>query len=246
MCELSVVILGYRAESYLRDFVVQVYSEIQAAEIQSFEIILVANYDDDSDKTPQIAIDLSKKYEHLKVLSLKKKGKMGWDMRKGMEAAQGSYICVLDGDGQMPASDIVAVYNIIKSEQFDVVKTYRSVRYDGWYRVILSKVYNILFNILYQPRIKLKDINSKPKIISRAAYHQLTLKSNDWFTDAEIMIQAIELQLSICEVATVFYENERRKSYVGWKTVIEFIYNLFFNRLFTFKSTRANKNSTFV
>lgn len=155
---------------------------------------------------------------------------MGWDMRKGLEASKGRYICVLDGDGQMPASDIISVYSIIKTGKFDIVKTYRTIRHDGWYRMLLSKTYNIIFNLLYRPNIHLRDINAKPKIITRSAYKQLSLQSNDWFTDAEIMIQAINLQLSICEIATVFYKNERRKSFVNIRTVLEFTYNLFYYR----------------
>lgn len=232
MCELSVVILGYQSESYLRDFVIQVYEELLTDKIQSFEIVLVANYDNENDTTPQIASTLAIEYPKIKVLSLKKEGKMGWDMRKGLEVSKGNYICVLDGDGQMPASDIITVYHIIKSGGFDIVKTYRSVRHDGWYRRTLSKTYNYIFNILYRPLVKIRDINAKPKMMTRNAYQQLTLRSNDWFTDAEIMIQALKMQFSICEVATVFYKNERRKSFVGWRTVFEFIYNLFYYRFF--------------
>lgn len=42
----------------------------------------------------------------------------------------------------------------------------------------------------------------------------MNLKSNDWFTDAEIMIEANRLKLRICDIATVFYNNERRSSFV--------------------------------
>jgi hypothetical protein len=156
---------------------------------------------------------------------------MGWDMRMGMEAASGQYICVLDGDGQMPVSDVVTVFNIINKGQYDLVKTYRQYRYDGFYRTLISKVYNILFTIIYRPKVAIKDVNSKPKILSRYAFEQLNLVSNDWFTDAEIMIQALKLNFRICQISTVFYKNERRKSYVGFNTIFEFIYNLFYYRL---------------
>lgn len=230
MCELSVVILGYQAESFIKDFVIQVMNELKLANIHSYEIVIVANYDNDEDNTPEIAYELSNENQNINVLSIKKEGKMGWDMRRGLDASIGEYICVIDGDGQMPASDIVSVYNIIKYSKFDIVKTYRSSRYDGIYRMILSNIYNIVFNMLYLPPVKFKDVNSKPKIITRSAYEKMSLKSNDWFTDAEIMIQSIELKLSICEIATVFYKNERRKSYVKLETVFEFIYNLLYYR----------------
>lgn len=204
---------------------------MKLADIHSFEIILVANYDNDKDTTPQISQFIQQKYDFVKSITKKKEGKMGWDMRMGMEAASGQYICVLDGDGQMPVSDVVTVFNIINKGQYDLVKTYRHYRYDGFYRTLISKVYNILFTIIYRPKVAIKDVNSKPKILSRTAFDQLNLISNDWFTDAEIMIQALKLNFRICQVSTVFYKNERRKSYVGFNTIFEFIYNLFYYRL---------------
>lgn len=230
MCELSIVILGYKAGSFLEEFVDKVFNEVNSTLSLPFEIILVANYDNEKDPTPIIAQRLAKKYDIIKVLSLKKEGKMGWDMRKGFEESRGNYICVLDGDGQMPASDIMNVYSLIKTNNFELVKTYRSIREDGWLRKVLSYVYNMIFNLLYQPPIQLKDVNSKPKILTRSAYNQLNIQSNDWFTDAEIIIQAIDLKFRIAEISTIFYKNDRRKSFVNMRTVLEFTYNLFYYR----------------
>ena len=193
----------------------------------NYELILVANYDSDTiDDTACIAKALADEISECVVISKSKEGKMGWDMRSGISAARGNYIAVIDGDGQMPMSDIGAVYNIIANNSFDLVKTYRAKRYDGSYRAILSYCYNVFFKILFNPDFPVKDINSKPKILTRKALEQMTLKSNDWFTDAEIMIEANRLKLRICEVATVFYKNERRPSFVKPIVIFEFIYNL--------------------
>jgi glycosyltransferase involved in cell wall biosynthesis len=223
--ELSVVVLCYKSHEFINEFCHQLLAELNTLKIP-FEIILVANYDDDKDDTPLIAQQLADQYEVVKALKQKKKGKMGWDMRMGLKEAQGNYITIIDGDGQMPSSDIPVVYNTIKNNPFDLVKTYRSIRMDGWYRTFLSKGYNVLFNLLYQPPYSFKDVNSKPKILTKEAYAKLDLKSNDWFTDAEIMIQALKLNLKICEIATVFKKNERRASFVSFKTIFEFIANL--------------------
>ncbi len=57
------------------------------------------------------------------------------------------------------------------------------------------------------------NINSKPKIFTKQAYQLMQLRSNDWFTDAEIMIQALKHNMRIAEISTVFYKNERSKKY---------------------------------
>ena len=229
--DLSVVVLCYRAEGYVNSFVSQLQLELDEAKVD-YELILVANFDDKKDRTPQIAQKLAEASKHITVVAHQKKGRMGWDMRSGLSAAKGSYIAIIDGDGQMPVSDIVTVYKLIKSENYDVVKTYRALRYDGFIRKWLSRVYNWLFKLLFQPKSPLGDVNSKPKIISRMAYERMNLVSNDWFTDAEIMIQAIQQNMRICQISTVFYKNERRKTMVGFSTIFEFIYNLFYYRFF--------------
>lgn len=224
--ELSVVVLCYHSENIIEKFVEQLNNEITELNI-SCELILVANYDKHShDKTPALANELAKKYTTIKVLAHEKEGGMGWDMRSGLSAAAGKYIAVIDGDAQMPASDIPIVYGIIKWGKYDLVKTYRAKRYDGIIRTTLSNTYNILFRILFSPNFPVRDINSKPKIFTNEAYQKMNLRSNDWFTDAEIMIQAFGHKLKIAEISTVFYKNERKTSFVGFKTVWEFIYNL--------------------
>jgi glycosyltransferase involved in cell wall biosynthesis len=192
----------------------------------SYELVLVANYDTESDITPQIVRDISKAKPHIIPLTNLKKGKMGWDMRTGLSVATGKYIAVIDGDGQMPVSDLIVVYNLIKTGDYDLVKTYREKRFDGFQRVFISKAYNIFFSLLFRPKTPIRDINAKPKIMTRDALHSLHLESDDWFTDAEIIIQAIKAKWRIFEVATVFYKNPIRGSFINWKTVVEFLLNL--------------------
>ena len=228
--DLSVVVLCYKAEDYIIDFVQQVITELNNIPV-NYEIILVANYDTQFDSTPARARHLEASYRQIRAVTRPKEGKMGWDMRTGLREAKGNYIAIIDGDGQMPASDLMIVYHIIKKGNYDLVKTYRAVRNDGRLRKILSKTYNLLFSILFNPSFPIRDINSKPKIMSRKAYNQLKLQSNDWFTDSEIMIQAFSNKMRICEVSTTFYKNEHRKSFIGIKTICEFIFNLFYYRL---------------
>lgn len=224
--ELSVVVLCYHSENIIEKFVEQLISELTELNV-IYELVLVANYDKNSDdNTPVLAAQLAQKYNSIIVLAHEKEGGMGWDMRSGLSAATGKYIAVIDGDAQMPASDIPIVYGVIKFGKYDLVKTYRAKRYDGFVRTFLSDMYNILFRLFFSPSFPVRDINSKPKIFTKTAYQKMNLRSNDWFTDAEIMIQAFSQQLKIAEISTVFYKNERKTSFVGFKTVWEFMFNL--------------------
>ena len=229
--ELSVVVLCYQSGELIRKFVRQLKDEISPLNI-TFELVLVANYDTGTvDETPAIAMELAQEMSECMVIAKSKEGKMGWDMKSGIMATKGNFIAVIDGDGQMPASDIRAVYEIISLGAFDLVKTFRATRYDGVYRTVLSYCYNIFFRMLFHPDFPARDINSKPKIITREAISKMSLKSDDWFTDAEIMLEANRLKFRICEIATVFYKNERRPSFVKPGVILEFIYNLLHYRI---------------
>ncbi len=230
--ELSVIVLCYRAEEFARQFAEQLIGELEQSEID-FELVLVANYvPGAADRTPQIIRELAEANPRCQAVAGEKQGMMGWDMRSGLEAANGSHVAVIDGDGQMPSSDIVKVYRVLQVGQYDIVKTFRAQRFDGLYRKTLSLCYNGLFRILFPSASMLRDINSKPKVMTRAAYERMNLRSSDWFTDAEIMIEALKNEESIGEVSTIFYENQRRSSFVPVSAIFEFLRNLLHYRLF--------------
>lgn len=237
--ELSVVVLCYRAEDWARTFVPQVQEELERSGID-YEIVLVGNYLEGSgDRTPEILLELARSQPRYKVVAQVKEGMMGWDMRSGLEATIGNHICVIDGDGQMPPSDIVKVYRLLQVGNYDLVKTFRSQRHDGLYRKVLTRVYNFLFNVTFRPGVRYIDINAKPKVMTRAAYEKMELLSSDWFTDAEIMIEAIRHQLKVGEVSAVFLANQRRTSFVTLTSIWEFISNLVYYR---FRKNRHKKN----
>jgi len=239
--ELSVVILCYKAGEFARVFVSKMKKTLEENNINSYELVLVANYNKNetsSDITSVVVKDLAKNDPKLKVVSKVKEGMMGWDMRSGFEAATGKSIAIIDGDGQMPPEDIVKIYKALKSGNYDMAKTYREERYDGIWRVFISRIYNFLLKVLF-PKVRVRDANSKPKIFTREALNKLRLTSGDWFIDAEIIIQASHLNFLIKEIPTIFYVNDQRPSFIKFKAILEFIKNLIFYR---FKKLPKVKN----
>lgn len=237
--ELSIVILCYRAGESAREFVARIIGVLKDNGIFDYELVLVGNYHNGSDdKTPEVVRDIASKNKKIRFVARVKEGMMGWDMKSGLELAQGNYITVIDGDGQFPVEDVVAVYRKIKDENLDLVKTHRIHRGDSLWRKCISIIYNIFFHLLF-PGLNSKDINAKPKIITQEAYNKLQLTSDDWFIDAEIMIQARRLHLKVGEVSTVFLGLVGRRSFVRLKTIFEFMKNLIKYRV---KEFLINKN----
>ena len=232
--DISVVILCYRAEEFAPVFVSQVKRALEEKGL-AYELVLVANYHanaDPPDRTPGVVRELACHDPTITVVAKEKQGMMGWDMRSGLAAARGRTIAVIDGDGQMPPGDVVAVYDSLRTGGFDMVKTYRTERQDGFLRLIVSRVFNTSLTLLF-PQVQLRDANSKPKIFTREALEKLTLKSNNWFLDAEIVIQASRLNFRIGEVPTVFFSNSRRPSFIRARAILRFAADLVAYRIKT-------------
>lgn len=223
--ELSVVILCYKGGAYIRNFSDHVVRILKSS-APSWEVVLVGNYHEHSgDPTPGIVRELASAEPRVKAVAVPKEGMMGWDARCGLKAAEGRYLCLLDGDEQMPPEDIIKVYDKIKTDNLDFVKTYRVKRYDGWLRTVNSWIYNAVFRILF-PGTGVRDVNSKPKIFTRALYDKMKLSSDDWFLDAEMIIRCRRLKRGIGEIPAIFYKNPSRKSYVKISAILEFVRNL--------------------
>ena len=207
----------------------------------TWELVLVGNYIEGSDdETPQIVKKLAEESQNIRTVIRLKQGMMGWDMRMGLDAARGTYIGVIDGDGQFPPESIIACLLKCELEDLDLAKTYRVIRDDGLYRRFISAVYNGIFSLLFG--FKVRDVNSKPKIIRREKYELLHLESDDWFADAEIMIRARELGLKIGETPVHFKSNDARGSFVKPKAILEFSSNLLRYRF----SARATDNTDLI
>jgi glycosyltransferase involved in cell wall biosynthesis len=223
--ELSVIILCYRSGESIIEFSRLTQQCVESINVP-YEIVLVGNYFENSgDNTKEIVEKIAANDSHFKAICRPKEGMMGWDMREGLSHASGNFLCVIDGDGQFPIGSIKECYKNIKKGDYDIVKSYRSVRNDGFYRRFISSIYNLLFKILF-PNYPIHDVNSKPKIISKVAYDKMILTSNDWFIDAEIMINARRLKLSFFEFPVEFAKLEGRMSFVKFQAIIEFLTNL--------------------
>jgi len=223
--ELSVVVLGYRSADTIEIFMKSLVYSLEEEKL-IWEIILVANYfEGTGDRTPEVIRKIAAGDSRITAVTEVKKGMMGWDMKTGFQAASGKTLAVIDGDGQMPSEDVIREYQLMVKDGLGLAKTYRTKRDDGYYRKLISVVYNILFRLLF-PGINAWDMNSKPKIITREFYEKISLESNGWFIDAEIMIYARRLGIKIGETETIFHSMNSRPSFVKPLSILEFLANL--------------------
>jgi glycosyltransferase involved in cell wall biosynthesis len=233
--ELSVVILCYRSGSAARSFAARIGKSLLEAGVDDYQLVLVGNYVAGSDDTtPDVVRELAAGDPRIVCSAVVKEGMMGWDLRSGLARATGQHLAVIDGDGQVLVEDLVRIYRLLREQGLDLAKTYRKQRGDGVKRKVISLVFNGLFHVLF-PGVLARDINAKPKILTRAAFERMTLQSSDWFIDAEIMIQACGLGLRVGETETEFLGLTGRRSFITMAAVFEFLRNLLRYRILEFR-----------
>jgi dolichol-phosphate mannosyltransferase len=236
--ELSVVILCYRSGGAARSFVARIRESLLDGGVDDYQLVLVANYVAGSeDTTPDVVRELAAADPRIVCSTVVKEGMMGWDLRSGLALATGQYLAVIDGDGQVLVEDLVRIYRLLREQGLDLAKTYRRQRGDGLKRKVISLVFNGFFHLLF-PGVLARDINAKPKILTRAAFERMTLQSSDWFIDAEIMIQARGLGLCVGETETEFLGLTGRRSFITMAAVFEFLRNLLRYRILEFRRKR--------
>lgn len=224
--EFSIAVLCYRAEESVIPFVENLHSILSFFRF-NWEIVLVANYwPHIPDRTPEVVRSLSARLPHVRYIAEPKQGAMGWDMKSGLDACEGRFIGVIDGDGQFPVEAIFSCFATIKIGDYDFVKTYRVLRSDGVYRNIISRIYNRLFKLLFPSYRGHQDVNSKPKIMKREAYRRMNLHAKDWFIDAELVLNCLSLGMKMYELPIKFQSLNNRRSYVRLNAVFEFTRNL--------------------
>lgn len=220
-CEMSAVVLCYRAGANIMAVIDPLRDLLERSGV-TYELVLVANFwPQDRDDTPEIVRRFAATHDNVKVLDKVKEGGMGWDMRTGLAAAEGPYLIVIDGDSQNPVEDVLRMHELLRRSGADIGKGRRTNRADGVYRRLISWGFNVLFRLLFRTR-GLSDINGKPKGLTRNAYERLSLESDDWFIDAEIVLAARRAGMKIVEMPVVFLENKERSSFVRLSAILQF------------------------
>jgi len=218
------------------DFVIPVYNEEKVLEknicrLREYLInneknnwrIVIAN-NGSSDKSLEIAKRISNQYNNVEYIHVKKKGR-GYALRDAFENSKADICIYMDIDLSTGLSAIQeTVLNMEKG--YDMVigsryqmgsKVKRSV-----HRLILSKGYNILVQLLF--RTKVKDMQCGFKAVNQKIIKIIlpNIRNNEWFFDTEMLILAERKGYKIKEIPIFWEENNKSKVKII-KTIIDFI-----------------------
>jgi hypothetical protein len=77
--------------------------------------------------------------------------------------------------------------------------------------------------------------------MAREAYERMTLRSDDWFIDAELILNCINLNLRVYEIPVEFQSLGKRKSFVKPGAILEFLKHMIEYRFGSGSPTESNK-----
>lgn len=157
--DFSIVIPVYNEEESLRELVANI-KEVFAKIKKSYEIIFV---DDGSfDNTFEILKHLAKTNKQIRILSFRRNLGKSPALTFGFKEASGKFIVTLDADLQDDPSNIMALFQRLKRNGFDIVTGWRKTRRDKIFKRISSNLFNKIVSLLFG--LKVHDLNSGLKI----------------------------------------------------------------------------------
>jgi glycosyltransferase involved in cell wall biosynthesis len=167
MRELSVVITVMDEQDNIKPLLESVRNALTGID---YEVVLVD--DGSTDKTKQQILEHAD--ERTILVELRKNYGQSTAMTAGIDYSHGKYVALLDGDLQNDPTDIPAMLELLKKEDWDVVAGNRKDRKDGFVlRKLPSKIANAL--IRRMTGVYIKDYGCTLKIFKREIAEELGL-----------------------------------------------------------------------
>jgi glycosyltransferase involved in cell wall biosynthesis len=199
-------------KKYSISFVIPMYNEADNIEetlgrVTAFSRAVADDYEvivaDDASKDAGAAIvrRIAAADARVKLITLAKNTKFGGALAAGLSAASKDIVIYTDSDLPVKEEDIRKGLALL--ERCDIVTgCSMAIKDAAIKRIIMSKVYNFLVQLLFGLRIK--DINSGFKIYRRDAIKDLDLISKSPFVDVEIFAEAARKGFKIEQFGLIF------------------------------------------
>ena len=167
MRELSIVITVMNEEENIKPLLENIRSALAAID---YEVILVD--DGSTDKTKMQVLNYAD--DRTVLVELRKNYGQSTAMTAGIDHSKGRYIALLDGDLQNDPSDIPAMLDLLKREDWDVVAGNRKKRKDGF---VLRKIPSAIANSIIRRMtgVYIKDYGCTLKVFRREIAEELNL-----------------------------------------------------------------------
>jgi glycosyltransferase involved in cell wall biosynthesis len=190
---LSVFFPCYNEEKNIEALVVEAKQVLDTL-IQKHEILIIN--DGSTDNTGRIADTLSKTYENVRAVHLKKNSGYGSALTSGFTNCIYDWIFFTDGDNQFFIKEIDLLLK--HTDKYDAIIGFRKNRKDSWHRTVFANTWNLLVQKFL--KLKIKDLNCAFKLVEKKSMSGITLTSSGALISAELLFK---LKLSGADIKEV-------------------------------------------
>ncbi len=162
--------------------------------ISSFEVIVVD--DGSSDATAMFVDELSRMRSSLRLVRHAKNTGYGAALRSGFAAASKELVAFTDADSQFDLNELDRF--VMLSRDYDIVCGYRIDRKDSFVRCLYSRVYNIIAGSMLGTQVR--DVDCAMKLFHRNVVQSLSIATNGFLVNSELLTQARQKHYTIVEV----------------------------------------------
>jgi dolichyl-phosphate beta-glucosyltransferase len=214
MKNLSIIVPAYNEENRIEEFLHDLL-DYCSKNLEHYEILIIN--DGSTDNTRGIVSNIIKNDKKAKIINYKNNKGKGHAIFQGVLAAEGDFILFIDADGSIHPKEIMKMYNYYQIHNVDVIIGSRKssasyiTLHQPLYRRILSKIFNLYSNLLFQ--VKINDLLCGFKGFSKGVAKKIfdDLKAFRWEFDVEILYKARKEQYKIFELPIEWKHEEGSK-----------------------------------
>jgi len=149
---LSIIVPVQNEAETIRPFLDELYEKC-LSKLTDFEVLMLE--DGSTDGTAEVLRQCEAIYPNLKALTESGKTSYRATVTRGILAAKKEWILLMDGDGQIDPNDIFLLLE--QSEFYDIIAGEKFPRCDPAYRIFVSRVFDIITDLILG--VNIKDIN---------------------------------------------------------------------------------------
>jgi glycosyltransferase involved in cell wall biosynthesis len=151
----------------------------------AYEVIIV---DDGSpDASGRIADRLATQHRAVRVIHHAENQGYGAAVRSGLDACRHEWVCFTDGDDEYDLRDLKKLWRL--RQHYDLIITFRYVRRYSGFRIVISRVYNVVLRHMFFTRYR--DVSTGLRLVRKSLVDELTLEATSPFIGAEIAIKSM-------------------------------------------------------
>lgn len=205
---ISIVIPMYNEKDYIEDSINCLVEALKNVS-SDYEIIIVDDASDDG--SGEIADELARKDNRIRVIHNHINKKLGGSLRAGFEKCSKSLVLYIDADIPCDPRELEKALRIMRLTKSDIVSAYRLDRTaEGFNRTFCSFSYNLILKLMFGERIR--DVNFAFKLFKREILKRVYLHSEGSFIDAELLIKSTRAGYKLTQFGVDYFMRMRGTS----------------------------------